>query len=176
VVFEATEIDGVLRVRLERRTDDRGWFARAWCRSEFGDRGLPTEFVQANAAYTRRGGTIRGLHYQVAPHEEAKLVRCTRGAIYDVALDLRHDSPTCGRWVSAKLAAASDEMLFVPPGCAHGYQTLVDDTEVFYFVSTPYHAEAERGVRWNDPRFAIAWPIAPPMLSEKDAHWPDFDR
>jgi dTDP-4-dehydrorhamnose 3,5-epimerase len=173
--FHETELPGVLVVEPEVHRDERGSFARAWCREEFCSRGLVPDFVQANTAVNRVKGTVRGLHYQVDPHTEAKLIRCTRGAIYDVAVDVRTDSPTYGRWAGVELSSESGRMFYVPPGCAHGYQTLADDTEVFYLVSAFYCPGAERGVRHDDPAVGISWPLPVSLLSEKDRAWPALE-
>jgi dTDP-4-dehydrorhamnose 3,5-epimerase len=168
-------VEGAWVLALAPREDERGFFARAFCQRENLEHGLETSFVQANVSVTRRRGTIRGLHYQVAPSEEAKLVRCTRGAVWDLVLDIRHGSPTCGKWFGAELTAESHRQLYVPKGCAHGYQTLADDTELFYLVSAFYSPSDERGIRWNDPAFAIDWPVREGIdLSPKDRNWPDF--
>jgi dTDP-4-dehydrorhamnose 3,5-epimerase len=172
--FLPTEIDGAYLIRLETRSDERGSFARAWCTQEFADNGMVSEFVQANVARTRVCGTIRGLHYQVEPHLEVKLIRCTRGTIFDVVVDVRPASPTFGRWLSATLSADGDEMLYVPAGCAHGYQSMTDDVEVSYLVSHRYAPEAERGIRFDDPAFGIRWPLPVAAISGKDQQWPDF--
>lgn len=169
--FVETEIPGVLIVEPEEHRDERGFFARTWCRNEFDSRGLATDFVQENTTFNRLKGTLRGLHHQVAPHEEAKLVRCTRGAIYDVAVDLRPGSATRGAWVAAELTADNRRMLYVPEGCAHGYQTLADDTDVCYLVSAFYAPDAERGVRYDDPAISIHWPLPPSVMSPKDLQW-----
>ena len=166
---------GAWIVDLERREDERGFFARAWCEKEFAARGLIDGPVQANIAFTRRRGTIRGLHYQVAPFEEAKIVRCVKGAIWDVMIDLRPDSDTYCQWLGFELTAANQRQVYVPKGFAHGYQTLVDDCEVFYFVSEFYAPAAERGIRWNDARFGITWPVLDGVdVSPKDQAWDDF--
>jgi dTDP-4-dehydrorhamnose 3,5-epimerase len=175
VIFSETDLPGVYVVDLERREDERGFFARAWCAREFGEHGLSTDLVQCNLSFNHRRGTLRGMHFQEAPHAEAKLVRCTRGAIFDVALDLRPESPNHGRWVGVELSADNRRALYVPEGFAHGYQTLEDGTETFYQVSEWYTPGSERGVRWNDPAFEIDWPLADePLLSPKDAAWPDY--
>jgi dTDP-4-dehydrorhamnose 3,5-epimerase len=141
----------------------------------FAARGLTADFVQCNESFSARKGTLRGLHYQAAPHGEVKLVRCVRGAIFDVLVDLRPDSSTYTRWFGAELTAANRRLLYIPEGCAHGYLTLEDQSEVEYPVSCAYHPDAERGIRWNDPRFAIAWPDVEPLtLSPKDRQWPDY--
>ena len=163
-------------VELERHEDERGSLARAWSRDEFAERGLETAFVQANIAHSRRRGTLRGLHYQLPPNEEVKLVRCVRGAIYDVVVDLRPDSPSYRGWHGEELTAESGRALYVPAGCAHGYLTLVDATETFYEVTAAYSPRDERGVRWDDPAFAIRWPDVDALLiSEKDRGWPDYE-
>ncbi len=173
--FAETSIGGAFLIEPEPRGDDRGWFARVWCRDEFQAHGLDANFVQCNNSYSRDAGTLRGLHYQAAPHEEAKLVRCLRGAIYDVIVDVRPDSPTYGQWFGVELTAADRRMLYVAPGLAHGFQALVPETEVMYPVTAAYAPQAERGLRWNDPFFAIVWPLADrAILSPKDQAWPDF--
>lgn len=175
MIFTATELPDVVMVDLERRGDERGFFARAWCAREFAEAGLSTELVQCNLSFNESRGTLRGMHFQRAPHAEAKLVRCTRGAIFDVAIDLRPDSPTHGRWVGVELTADNRRALYVPEGFAHGYQTLVDGTETFYQVSEWYTPDFEGGVRWDDPAFGIEWPLPDdPVLSPKDASWPDY--
>lgn len=172
--FRSTGIQGVFLIEPDRLADDRGYFARTWCRREFEQRGLNPALAQCSASYNRSKGTIRGMHYQAEPHAEAKLVRVTRGAAYDVALDLRPASPTFGQWFAATLSAGSGTALYVAEGLAHGFQTLEDDTEVLYQISVEHHPEAARGVRWNDPAFGIRWPIADARLSEKDRSLPDF--
>lgn len=175
MLFNETEIPGTFIVDLEPREDERGFFARAWCRREFEEQGLSGRLVQCNISFNHRSGTLRGLHYQAPPSEEAKLVRCTRGAVFDVIVDLRQDSPTFKSWAGIELTAENRRALYVPEGFAHGYQTLVDATETLYQVSEFYSPEAERGVRWDDPAFGIVWPIAGTrIISEKDRSWPDF--
>lgn len=173
MIFTETELPGAFLVDLERREDDRGFFARAWCEDEFRDHGLSTRVAQCNVSFNHKRGTLRGMHYQEPPHGEVKLVRCTSGAIFDVIIDLRPDSPTYTRWIGVELTGANGQMLYVPEGFAHGYQTLADDTETFYQVSEFYAPRAERGVRWNDAAFAIEWPLEVTIVSEKDAGWPD---
>jgi dTDP-4-dehydrorhamnose 3,5-epimerase len=176
VNFTETHIPGAFVVDLERREDDRGFFARAWDVDEFAQHGLSTRLVQANVSFNRAAGTLRGMHFQRAPHEEAKLIRCTRGAVYDVIVDLRPDSEMFKRWLGVELSAENGSALYVPEGCAHGYQTLTDGTETFYLVSESYAPESEGGVRWDDPAFGIAWPPADRrVISPKDASWPDFE-
>jgi dTDP-4-dehydrorhamnose 3,5-epimerase len=173
--FTPTELEGAYLVDLEPREDERGFFARAWCANEFAEHGLSTEVAQCNVAFNHRKSTLRGMHYQMQPHAETKLVRCTRGAIYDVIVDLRPDSPTWKRWLGVELTAENRRALYVPEGFAHGYQTLVDETETFYQVSAFYAPDAERGVRWDDPAFGIEWPDPDrPLMSEKDRTWPDY--
>jgi dTDP-4-dehydrorhamnose 3,5-epimerase len=175
MIFTPTELDGAYVIDLERREDERGFFARAWCEDEFAAHGLSTRIAQCNVSFNHRRSTLRGLHYQAAPHAEVKVIRCTRGAIYDVIVDLRPDSPTRTRWLGFELSAENQRMLYVPEGFAHGYQTLADDTETFYLVSAAYAPEAEGGVRWDDPAFAVRWPDPEgALMSEKDRMWPDY--
>jgi dTDP-4-dehydrorhamnose 3,5-epimerase len=169
------EIDGSFLIDLRRIEDDRGFFARTWDEAVFAAAGTPIRNIQSNLSYNRRRGTIRGLHWQVAPYGETKLVRCTRGSAFDVAVDIRPESPTYGRWQGVRLTSADRNMFFVPIGCAHGYQALEDDTEVSYQVSHEYVPGSEGGIRWNDPGFAIEWPITDGVIvSDKDGAWPDF--
>jgi dTDP-4-dehydrorhamnose 3,5-epimerase len=173
--FRETEIAGAFVIELERIEDDRGFFARTFCRRELHEHGLATEIAQANTAFNKRKGTLRGMHYQASPYEEAKLVRCTRGAVYDVIVDLRSGSPSFQRWISVELTADNDTTLYVPKGVAHGYQTLEDDTETSYLMSSFYEPDAGRGVRWDDPAFAIDWPDTEERtMNERDRSWPDF--
>jgi dTDP-4-dehydrorhamnose 3,5-epimerase len=175
VIFVETELPGAFVVELERREDERGFFARAWCRREFEQHGLAGRLLQCNISFNERAGTLRGMHYQVAPNAEAKFIRCTRGEVYDVIVDLRPSSPTFKRWFGVELTAANGRALYVPEGFAHGYQTVVDETETFYQVSELYTPSAERGVRWDDPAFRIEWPeVEQRVISEKDRSWPDF--
>lgn len=175
MIFTETPLPGAFVIDLEKRGDERGFFARAFCEKEFGQRQLATRFVQVNNSLSAQKGTLRGMHYQLAPKAETKLVRCIRGALYDVILDLRPGSATFGRSFGAELSAENRRMMYVPKGFAHGFLTLADDTEAFYFVDEFYGPEQERGVRWNDPKFAIQWPIAPVVLSDKDRGHRDFD-
>jgi len=173
VIFTATALDGVWQIDLERRSDSRGHFARSFCAGEFVAHGLSSGFVQCNVSFNARRGTLRGLHWQAEPHPEGKLVRCTRGAILDVAVDLREGSPTRHRWVWADLTARNGRALYIPAGFAHGFQTLTDESEVFYQMTENYHGDLARGARWDDPIFGIAWPLPDPILSERDlAHPP----
>jgi dTDP-4-dehydrorhamnose 3,5-epimerase len=174
MIFEELSVRGAYLVRMERIVDARGSFARTWCRREFQERGLAREFVQANVSFNPRSGTLRGLHFQLPPHEEAKLVRCTRGRLFDVVLDLRAGSPTYLRHAGVVLTAEGEGSVYVPPGCAHGLLTLADDTEVSYLVSAHYAPEAARGFRWNDPAFGIAWPDEVRVISPRDQGYPDF--
>jgi dTDP-4-dehydrorhamnose 3,5-epimerase len=161
-------------IELARQADQRGFFARSWCRQEFDTHGLTTQLAQCSLSFNIRKGTLRGMHYQTEPHAEDKLVRCTRGAVYDVVLDLRPHSPTFRQWAAFKLTADNYRMLYIPKGLAHGFQTLADTTEVFYQMSEPYHPQSACGVRWNDPAFQIHWPLPDPILSQRDAGYPDF--
>jgi dTDP-4-dehydrorhamnose 3,5-epimerase len=172
--FEETRLRGAYLVRLERIVDDRGYFARSWCAAEFADRGLTASVSQMNVACNPKKGTLRGLHYQQPPHAEAKLVRCTKGAIWDVIVDIRLGSPTRGQWFGAELTADNADMLFSPEGFAHGYQTLLDDTEVSYLTSVPYAPSAASGVRYDDPSFRIDWPLPPRCVSKADQNWPTY--
>jgi len=174
--FNEIPVSGAFIVEPEARSDERGLFSRLWCRDELAGRGLSGEFVQCNDSVSACAGTLRGLHFQLAPHEEVKLVRCVRGAIFDVLVDLRPASSSYLRWVGVELTARERSMVYAPRGCAHGYLTLEDDTEVVYAVTAPYQPSAERGVRWNDPLFGICWPIPPTIISEKDRAWPDYAR
>jgi len=175
MIFNETPIPGAFLIDLEKRGDDRGFFARAFCEKEFAAAGLVSRFVQVNNSLSAQKGTLRGMHYQLAPMAETKLVRCIRGSLYDVILDLRGDSPTFGKSFGAELSAENRRMMYVPKGFAHGFITLTDDAEAFYFVDEFYGPTYERGVRWNDPKFNIEWPIQPVVLSDKDAAWRDFD-
>jgi len=170
-------VSGAYLIEPEPIADERGLFARTFCAEEFARRGLDARVSQCNTSANRRAGTLRGMHYQAAPHGEAKLVRCTRGAIFDVAVDLRPSSSTYLRWAAAELTADNRQAFFIPAGCAHGFQTLADDSEVLYQMSTPFVPGAGRGVRWNDPAFGITWPEPPPLgrtISERDRVYPDL--
>jgi len=172
--FVPAGLPGAFRVELERVTDDRGFFARTWCAHDAEAHGLNPVVAQCNVSYTRRRGTIRGMHFQRAPRAEAKLVRCTRGTIADVILDLRPASPTYKRWQRFELSDTDRIALYIPEGLAHGFQALTDDAEVLYQMSEFYSPEHAAGVRWNDPAFGISWPLPDPILSPKDAAYPDF--
>ena len=168
MTFQETHLAGAYLVTPERLEDERGFFARTFCAEEFRVRGLTSTFVQCSISFTLHKGTLRGLHYQAAPHAETKLVRCTMGAIYDVIVDLRPDSPTFGKWFAAELTAENRAMLYIPAGLGHGFQTLVDSAEVFYQMTESYHPECARGVRWNDPVFGIRWPLDVTAISTRD--------
>lgn len=172
--FSPTRLAGAWIIDIEPVGDERGFFARVWCREELEKQGLNTSLAQCSISFNKKRGTLRGMHYQARPHEEAKLVRCTRGAIYDVIVDLRPESVTYKQWIGIELSAENRRMLYVPAGFAHGFQSLADDTEVFYQISTTYRPESARGVRWNDPAFGIEWPQEVRVISEKDRRYPDF--
>jgi dTDP-4-dehydrorhamnose 3,5-epimerase len=175
MIFTETELKGVYVIEPERFEDERGFFAPSFSQREFEARGLASRFVENNISYNRRRGTLRGLHYQRAPHGQAKLVRCTRGAIFDVAVDLRRDSPTFRRWISVKLTGQNCLLLYLPGDVAHGFQTLEDDTEVFYQVSEFYLPEAYMGVRWDDPAFGVEWPLpSERVIIPRDESYPYF--
>lgn len=172
--FIETKLEGAFVVEIEKLFDERGFFARSWCQKEFDTHGLNSRPVQANVSYNRKKGTMRGLHYQIAPHQECKLVRCTRGAIYDVIIDLRPESPTYKQWAGVELTADNYTMLFIPEDFAHGFITLVDNTEITYQVSQFYTPGSEKGIRFDDPAFDIQWPLEVTIISDKDRTWPDF--
>jgi dTDP-4-dehydrorhamnose 3,5-epimerase len=172
--FHPTDIAEVWVVEPERHEDERGFFARIWDSEAFAERGLRDVVVQASISFNRRRGTLRGMHYQAAPHEEAKLVRCTAGRIFDVAVDLRPSSATFRRWVGVELSADNRKAVYVPEGCAHGFLTLEDVCEIAYQMSSPYEPDAARGVRFDDPAFAIVWPGEITVINERDASYPDF--
>ena len=174
--FVPTSLAGAFIVDPEPQGDDRGFFARAWCQREFAKRGLNPRVVQCSISYNARKGTWRGMHYQAAPYQEAKLVRCTAGAIYDVAIDLRRDSPTYTEWIAIELTAKDYRMLYIPEGFAHGFQTLENNTDVSYQMSEFYDPAYARGVRWDDPAFNIQWPPADRIMSSRDATYPNFVR
>ena len=172
--FTETPLPGAYLVDLEKREDDRGFFARAFCVEEFGRLGLETGIVQINNSLSARKGTLRGMHYQLSPMAETKIVRCIRGSFFDAIIDLRPGSPTFKRWFGETLSAGNRRALYVPKGFAHGILTMEDDTEAFYLVTQFYSRELERGIRWDDPAFGIEWPIRPAVISGKDAAHPDF--
>ncbi len=170
--FESTEIDGLIAVRLERHADERGSFARLFCREEFAAAGLATELVQESLSVTQKAGTLRGMHFQRAPHAEVKFVRCVRGAIHDVVADLRPDSPSYLRWQAFRLDAHGDVALYIPAGCAHGFQTLQDDCEVLYQMDVPYQPDFADGCRFDDGLLGIEWPLPVTVIARKDLEWP----
>jgi dTDP-4-dehydrorhamnose 3,5-epimerase len=174
MIFQDIKLRGAVEINLELKPDERGFFARTWCQEEFEKSGLNPRLVQCSVSFNSRKGTLRGIHYQAAPYAEAKLVRCTRGAVYDVVIDLRPESPTFKKWVAVVLAAEKRNMVYVPEGCAHGFLTLEDECEIFYQMSEFYHPEAARGVRWDDPAFQITWPEKVEVISERDRTYPDF--
>lgn len=175
MIFRETKLEGVFEICVEPQADARGFFARTWCQAEFENKGLNPKLVQCSISFNARKGTLRGLHYQMPPYAETKLVRCTSGAIYDVVLDLRFQSPTFRQWVVVALTSEKRNMVYVPEGCAHGFLTLEDDTEVFYQMSQFYSPESARGVRWDDPAFGIAWPAKVEVISDRDRTYPDFE-
>ena len=174
MIFTETSLKGAFLIEPERLEDERGFFARTWCQREFEAHGLNSRLVQCNISFNKKMGTLRGMHYQVAPYEEARLVRCTQGAIYDVIIDLRPESSTFKQYIAAVLTAQNRTMLYVPEGFAHGFLTLEDNTEVFYQMSEFYAPEYARGVRWNDPAFGIQWPAEVQVISDRDQNYPDF--
>ncbi|MEK3789565.1 dTDP-4-dehydrorhamnose 3,5-epimerase [Paenibacillus sp. FSL K6-1230] len=169
--FTELALKGAYLLEIEPVEDERGFFARSWCAKEFGELGLTTNFVQSNISYNRYKGILRGMHYQEAPYEEAKLVRCVIGSIYDVIVDLRPDSPTYKKWIYIELSQNNRYSLYIPKGFAHGFQTLQDHTEILYQMSEFYHSQSGRGILWNDPQFGIQWPIKNPLLSKKDQNY-----
>jgi dTDP-4-dehydrorhamnose 3,5-epimerase len=175
MTFCETKLPDVFEIRLEPSFDERGFFARTWCQKEFEAHGLNSRLVQCNVSFNSRKGTLRGIHYQAAPYAEAKLVRCTKGAIYDVVLDLRPDSPTYKDRIAVVLTAENRHMVYVPEGCGHGFLTLEDESEVFYQMSEFHDTESARGVRWDDPAFQIGWPEKVEVISERDRTYPNFE-
>ena len=174
MIFEPTDLAGAWLLGLDRHEDQRGFFARLWSASDFDQHGLMSTLDQCSASYNRRAGTIRGMHYQAAPLEETKIVRCVRGGIYDVLLDLRPSSPTYTQWIARELTGDNRLALYVPPGVAHGFQTITDDAEVLYLIGQRYDPALARGVRWDDAAFAIKWPLPPGVMSDRDRNYPDF--
>lgn len=174
MIFTETKLAGAFLIEPELIHDDRGFFAVLWSEAEFRANGLNPRVVQSNSSYNKLKGTLRGMHFQINPHEEAKLVRCTAGAIFDVIVDLRKDSRTFREWIGFELSAKNRHLLYVPEGFAHGYQTLADDSEISYQISESYHPESARGVRWNDPAFGIEWPEQVTVIAERDDSYPDF--
>lgn len=172
MIFTETKLSGAFIIDLEKRGDSRGFFARSFCQDEFERHGLVNKVVQTNVSLSKHQGTLRGMHYQEAPYAETKLVRCTQGAIYDVIVDIRPESPTFKQWIGVELSSSNHRMLFVPQNFAHGFITLMDDSEVTYQVSQVYHPGSERGLRYNDPALGIIWPREVNVISDKDASWP----
>ena len=176
MIFAATRLEGAWLIDIEPREDERGFFARTWCRQELAAQGLDTEIAQESLSFNRQCGTVRGLHFQRSPHEETKIVRCMRGAIFDVIVDLRPRSPSYLRWQGVELTAESRRALYIPKGFAHGFQTLTDDAEVAYQISAFYAPKAAAGYRYDDAAFGIAWPLAVTVIGERDLGWPAFKR
>jgi dTDP-4-dehydrorhamnose 3,5-epimerase len=176
MIIEGLELQGAYRLRLTRQPDERGYFVRRFCASTFAEHGLETDFVQRSFSHSLKRGTLRGLHFQLPPNVETKLVRCTRGAIFDVTVDLRMTAATYGRWHAEELSPESFTALYIPCGFAHGFQTLMDDTEVDYEITSNYVPSAKHGVRYDDPDLRIPWPISNPILSQVDRTWPSLAR
>jgi len=175
LIFKESKLKDAFIIEIEKMEDHRGFFSRTWCKKEFEEHGLKSEMVQSNIALSKKRGTLRGLHYQMAPFEEDKLVRCIKGSIYDVIIDLRPDYPTYKHWLGVELDGESYKMLYVPGGFAHGYLTLTDYTEVFYQVSQFYFPDSEKGIRYDDPTFNIAWPVIDNLIiSDKDRSFPNY--
>lgn len=172
--FHELDLHGACWIEIELKEDERGFFARSFCEREFIGQGMPIHFPQCNISFNKKRGTLRGIHYSVQPCAEAKLIRCTQGAVYDVLVDLRAHSSSYLKWVSVKLTSENRKILFVPEGIAHGYQTLEDNTEIFYHMSVPYDGSCARGIRWDDPALRIEWPISNPILSQKDTEFPNI--
>jgi len=175
MVFVETPLSGAYVIEVEKHEDERGFFARSWCVREFGAMGLDPQLVQCNVSFNKLKGTLRGLHYQIPPHAEVKLVRCTKGSLFDVIIDLRKDSPTFLKWFAVELTGTNHRMLYIPKLFAHGFQTLEDDTEIFYQMSEFYEPAASKGLRWNDPRLGINWPDAGRTMSQKDQGYPNLE-
>ena len=175
MLFQDTPLQGAFTIDLEKRGDERGFFARLFCEVEFAAAGLESRFVQINTSGSAKRGTLRGMHFQLPPAAEVKVVRCIRGALYDVIVDLRPDSPSFRKWFGAELSADNRRMMYVPRGFAHGFMTLEDDTEALYLVSAFYAPQQERGLRFDDPAIGIEWPLVPGEMSDKDRSWPDLD-
>jgi dTDP-4-dehydrorhamnose 3,5-epimerase len=174
MTFTETKLNGACVIEIQKLEDTRGFFARTWCKNEFERHGLISHLMQANISFSKKKGTLRGMHYQIAPNQESKLVRCTKGAIYDVIIDLRPNSLTYKQWLGTELTAENYKMLYVPESFAHGFQTLENDTEVIYQVSQFYAPQSERGVRYNDPAFGIKWPVDVQVITDKDNNWADY--
>jgi len=175
MIFNETKLKNAFIIEIEQLDDERGFFARAWDNKKFEEHGLNSKLVQSNISFTKKKGTIRGMHYQVPPYAEAKLIRCTRGKIYDAIIDLRTKSETFTKWMSVELSGINHRMIYVPEGFAHGFQTLEDNTEVFYQVTKEYNPNYEGGLRWDDPVFGIKWPLGKEIISKKDRSWKSFE-
>lgn len=175
MIFTETKLKGAFIIEIKKIEDERGFFGRSWCKKEMEENGLNGEIVQANTSFSFKKGTLRGMHYQVPPYEEAKIIRCVRGAIYDVIIDLRPGSAGYKKWIGTELTSDNYKMLYVPEGFAHGFITLTDNVEVYYNVTAFYTPGAEKGIRWNDPLFNIKWPVYPVVISSKDQEHPDFN-
>jgi dTDP-4-dehydrorhamnose 3,5-epimerase len=174
MIFTETELNGAFLIELEPFEDERGFFALSWSEKEFNARGMDSRFVECNVSFNHKKGTLRGMHYQESPHGQGKLVRCTMGAVFDVMIDLRPSSPTFKHWLAFELTAKNHLALYVPIDFAHGFQTLDDNSEILYQMTTPYVPGSGRGLRWNDPAFSIEWPLANPILNDRDKTYPDF--
>ncbi|MFD2203295.1 dTDP-4-dehydrorhamnose 3,5-epimerase [Shivajiella indica] len=174
MIFTETKLKGAFEIEIKKLVDERGFFGRSWCANEMAEHGLNPNVRQANTSFTKTKGSIRGMHFQVAPYQESKLVRCTKGSIYDVIIDLRPDSPTFKQWIGVELSERNYKMLYVPEDFAHGFITLEDNCEVTYLVTQFYTPGAEAGIRWNDPAFGIEWPLDPTVISEKDRNHPNY--
>ncbi len=174
MIFKKTKLNDVYIIKIEPKVDERGFFARSWCKKEFSDQGLESNYVQTNLSFNKSKGTLRGMHYQVEPYGEVKLVRCLKGSIYDVVIDLRKESSTYLGWMGVELDDKNRDMLYIPKGFAHGFLTLKDDTEIFYQMSEYYKPTAVSGLRYDDPKFNISWPIAIKQIAEKDNDWQNF--
>jgi dTDP-4-dehydrorhamnose 3,5-epimerase len=174
MIFTETKLRGAFIIDLDRKEDSRGFFARSWCRKEFETHGLNVDIHQMNVGFSIRKGTLRGLHYQIEPYQEVKVIHCTKGAIHDVIVDLRPGSPTHRHWISVELTSDNHRMLYIPEGFGHGYQTLLDNSEIYYLTSQLYVPECARGCRYDDVAFGIAWPLAVTSISDADRSWPDY--
>jgi len=176
MIFEKTDFEGVYIIEIEKQIDERGFFARSWDKNDFEENGLNSKLTQCNISLNNKKGTLRGMHYQIKPYQETKLIRCTQGRLFDVIIDLRIDSKSFKKWLNIELNEENYKMLYVPEGFAHGFQTLEDNTEIFYQMTQNYMPNFANGIRWNDPMFNINWPIKEPILSEKDQRFTDFNQ
>lgn len=175
MIFSKTKLEGALIIKIDKKKDERGFFARTWDSKKFKEFGLNFKFVQNSISFTKKKGTIRGMHYQIAPHTETKIVRCTQGKILDIIIDLRLKSPTFKKWISVELSSKNYKMIYIPKGFAHGFQTLEDNSEVIYQISEFFMPKYAKGIRWNDPMFKIKWPLKPTIISKKDKDYQFFD-